>query len=57
MLNEALYGDHPLVLPPEGDVESLQAIDFTPGPHRVPSGLSRRRIWFFPLSGRTAMMS
>ncbi len=28
MLNEALYGDHPLVLPPEGDVESLQAIDF-----------------------------
>ena len=28
LLDEALYGDHPLVLPPEGSVESLQALDF-----------------------------
>ena len=28
MLTEALYGDHPLVLSPEGDVESLNALDF-----------------------------
>ena len=28
MLRKALYGDHPLVMPPEGDVESLQALDF-----------------------------
>jgi zinc protease len=28
MLSAALYGDHPLALPPEGDTESLQAVDF-----------------------------
>jgi zinc protease len=28
LLNEALYGDHPLVLPPEGTSESLAALDF-----------------------------
>jgi predicted Zn-dependent peptidase len=28
LLSEALYGDHPLVLPPEGNVASLQALDF-----------------------------
>ena len=27
-LDELLYGDHPLVLPPEGDVESLLSLDF-----------------------------
>jgi zinc protease len=28
MLDAALYGDHPLVLPPEGSIESLQALDY-----------------------------
>jgi zinc protease len=28
LLTETLYGDHPLVLPPEGDVASLEALDF-----------------------------
>jgi predicted Zn-dependent peptidase len=28
LLDEALYGDHPLVLPPEGTVETLEALDF-----------------------------
>lgn len=28
MLNDALYGEHPLVLPPEGSVESLGKLDF-----------------------------
>ena len=28
LLDETLYGDHPLVLPPEGDVASLAALDF-----------------------------
>ena len=28
LLNAALYGDHPLVLPPEGDTESLGSLDF-----------------------------
>jgi len=28
MLDEALYGDHPMVLPPEGDAATLAALDF-----------------------------
>lgn|GEM_PF-1187014 len=28
LLNVALYGDNPLVLPPEGSVETLEALDF-----------------------------
>jgi len=28
LLDEALYGDHPLVLPPEGDAASLGGLDF-----------------------------